>query len=175
MTPPHERRHVARARPARAQQGHGARPRRGIQPRRPRAGPDVRLSCGQRSSGHATVLLCSEQSRLRVERPGSSSSLPWAPSPRSAALITLAVLRLVPLPKGVVTWWALRPRGWRRLLTGGGATLAVLITVYALSASLTGALGLAQTQVWAVLLPALPSSCQCTMTCARARSTRQGR
>lgn len=71
----------------------------------------------------------------------------WLP-----ALITLVVLRLVPLPHGVVTWWALRPGGWRRLLTGGAATLAVLITVYALSAWLVGALGLAQTQVWAVLV-----------------------
>ncbi|QFG69036.1 CPBP family intramembrane glutamic endopeptidase [Ornithinimicrobium pratense] len=70
----------------------------------------------------------------------------WLP-----ALLTLVVLRVVPLPGGLATWWALRPGGWRRLLLGSVVTLGILVMAYALSAAVVGATGLAQTQVWTAL------------------------
>lgn len=70
----------------------------------------------------------------------------WLP-----ALVSLLVLRLVPLEGGVLTWWSLRPGGWRRLLGGGVAAVAVLIAVYALSVLPIVVLGVAEPQPWPAL------------------------
>lgn len=40
-------------------------------------------------------------------------------------------MRLLPLPGGISTWWALRPGGWRRLLTGSVVVVGVLVATYA--------------------------------------------
>ncbi len=48
----------------------------------------------------------------------------WLP-----AVASLLVLRLVRHEGGVVSWWGLRPGGWRRLLAGIGAALAVSLVV----------------------------------------------
>ncbi|SDD33375.1 CPBP family glutamic-type intramembrane protease [Auraticoccus monumenti] len=61
----------------------------------------------------------------------------WIP-----ALVSLLVLRLVPLPGGLATWWALRPAGWRRFLTGAVVSVGVLLAVYLATAVLGGALGI---------------------------------
>lgn len=52
----------------------------------------------------------------------------WLP-----ALVTLLVLRLVPLPGDLAHWWALRPGGWRPLVGSGLAAVGALVLVYALS------------------------------------------
>lgn len=70
----------------------------------------------------------------------------WLP-----ALVSLLVLRLVPLEGGILTWWSLRPGGWRRLLGGGATAVAVLIVVYALSVLPVIALGPADPQPWPAL------------------------
>lgn len=48
---------------------------------------------------------------------------------------SLLVLRLLPLPGGISRWWALRPGGWRRLLTGTVVAVGVLLAVYTLTPS----------------------------------------
>ncbi len=79
----------------------------------------------------------------------------WIP-----ALVSLAVLRLVPLPGGLVSWWALRPGGWRRLLTGAVVSVGVLLAVYLLTALLGGLLGivtpLAGAELATILLLVVP-------------------
>lgn len=70
----------------------------------------------------------------------------WLP-----ALVSLLVLRLVPLEGGLPTWWSLRPGGWRRLLGGGATAVAVLVAVYALSVLPVVALGAAEPQPWPAL------------------------
>ncbi len=76
----------------------------------------------------------------------------WVP-----ALVTLVVLRLVPLPGGVATWWSLRPGGAGRLFAGIGVGVAGLVLVYVATAAAVSALGLARFIDAAVLLAALPS------------------
>jgi uncharacterized protein len=70
----------------------------------------------------------------------------WLP-----ALLSLLVLRIVPLPGGLARWWALRPGGWRRLLGGSAAALGALVAAYALTAVVVTALGVAHPQPWSTL------------------------
>ena len=65
----------------------------------------------------------------------------WVP-----ALVSLAVIVAMRLPGGVITWWSLRPGGWRRLLAGSAVATAALIAVYAVAAVLAAAFGLATLQ-----------------------------
>lgn len=74
----------------------------------------------------------------------------WIP-----ALVSLVVLRVLPLPGGVRRWWALRPGGWRRLLTGGVVAVGALLATYALTAVLAQATGLATALPWSRLAPIL--------------------
>lgn len=62
----------------------------------------------------------------------------WLP-----AIVTLVVLRIVPLPGGLAHWWGLRPGGWRRFLAGVLAGVVILLAVYAAAALIAGATGLA--------------------------------
>lgn len=73
----------------------------------------------------------------------------WLP-----ALVSLAVLRLRALPGGLLQWWALSPGGLRRLLTGAGTGIAVLLLTYSLSALVLTAVTSAELQPWSVLGPA---------------------
>ncbi len=81
----------------------------------------------------------------------------WVP-----ALVSLAVIRTMRLPGGVITWWGLRPGGWRRLLAGSAVAIATLVGVYAVAAVLAAAFGLgtlqpadALGQVAVMLIPAV--------------------
>ena len=70
----------------------------------------------------------------------------WLP-----ALVSVAVLRLTAPPGGLLSWWALRPGGFRRLLTGAITGIAVLLAVYALSAVALIVVTDAELQPWSVL------------------------
>lgn len=61
----------------------------------------------------------------------------WIP-----ALVSLAVMRLLPLPGGLATWWALRPGGWRRLLLGSAITVGVLLACYGATALVGSVIGI---------------------------------
>lgn len=76
----------------------------------------------------------------------------WIP-----ALVSLLVLRLVPLPGGVATWWSLRPGGAGRLFAGIGVGVAGLVLVHLATAAGAAALGVARFIDAAVLLAAIPS------------------
>lgn len=70
----------------------------------------------------------------------------WVP-----ALVTLLVLRLVPLPGGVPTGWALRPGGERRLFAGAAATVGLLVAAYGVSVAVLAAVRLVEPQPWSAL------------------------
>lgn len=72
----------------------------------------------------------------------------WLP-----ALVSLTALRLTALPGGLLAWWALRPGGIRRLLTGAVTGIAVLLAGYTLSAAVLTVFTGAQLQPWSVLGP----------------------
>lgn len=72
----------------------------------------------------------------------------WLP-----ALVSLTVLRLTALPGGLASWWALRPGGFRRLLTGAVTGITVLLAVYALGAAVLTVVTDAELQPWSVLGP----------------------
>lgn len=74
----------------------------------------------------------------------------WIP-----ALASLAVMRMLPLPGGLSTWWTLRPGGRRRLVTGAVVEVGVLFAAYALPALIAGATGLATPLSWPELAPIL--------------------
>lgn len=69
----------------------------------------------------------------------------WIP-----ALLSLSVIPAFSLPGGVVTWWCLRPGGWRRLVGSGLISVAVLFIIYVLSASITAAVGAGNLQPGAI-------------------------
>lgn len=73
----------------------------------------------------------------------------WLPG-----LVSLLVLRVLALPGSLSSWWALRPRGLRRLLAGGLTGVGVLLAVYVLSAAALVLVTGAELQPWSVLGPA---------------------
>lgn len=76
----------------------------------------------------------------------------WIP-----ALVSLLVMRLVPLDGGVSRWWSLRPGGARRFFAGVGVGVFGLLAVYVVTALVGSLLGLAPFQDGSVLLGAAPS------------------
>lgn len=53
----------------------------------------------------------------------------WLP-----ALITLIVLRVIPLSGGLAHWWGLRAGGWRRLFAGSLSGVLLLLAIYVVAA-----------------------------------------
>ena len=65
----------------------------------------------------------------------------WIP-----ALVSLLVMRLVPLDGGVSRWWSLRPGGARRFFAGVGVGVFGLLAVHVVAALVGSLLGLAPFQ-----------------------------
>lgn len=74
----------------------------------------------------------------------------WIP-----ALASLVVMRLLPLPGGLSTWWSLRSGGWRRFLLGVVVAVGTLLGAYALTVVLAALTGLASPLPFEELTPIL--------------------
>ena len=76
----------------------------------------------------------------------------WIP-----ALVSLLVLRLVPLEGGIGAWWRLRAGGVGRFFAGLGVGVLGLAAVYALTATIASLLGIGRLQTAGFLLAVLPT------------------
>lgn len=74
----------------------------------------------------------------------------WIP-----ALVSLAVMRLLPLPGSLGTWWSLRPGGWRKFLLGAIVAVGALLGAYALTVVLAAVTGIAAPLPFEELAPIL--------------------